>query len=249
MSSDYPTILHENRLDDATPVASTTETDFAVLNLRDFRPYTKWKPTLLPATIKVDCGSAKSVDYWSIHGHDLFTQGATILLERSTDGITYVTADSVAPSSNDPFARFITSVSYRYWQLRITGTTMPTIAIASFGVRLDVPSYMASGFDPIGRNVKGQYNRSELGHPLGRTVKYEEWEQTLNFETVTWAWLRATFVPAWKAHLRDDPFIFVWGRVGNPTEVYLVAAGDNFNTPHKPGSYADLSFQVSGVAL
>lgn len=249
MSSDFPKILHENRLDDATPVASTTADGFNVLNLRDFRPYTKWKPTALPATVTVDSVTAKAVDYWTIHGHDLFTQAATIELRGSTDNFAAsdVLVDSITPTSNNMIVRLIGSVSYRYWRLRITGTTMPTIAIASLGVALNVPSYMASGFDPIGRTIKGQYNRSELGHPLGRTVKYEEWEETLKFETLTWAWIRDTWLPAWRAHVRDDPFIFVWNPL-TPNEAYLVAVKDKFSTPHKPGSYADLSFEVSGVA-
>ena len=514
MPTDYPKILHENRLDDATPVASTTATGFNVLNLRDFRPYTKWQPTALPATITVNCGVSKSADYWAIYGHDLYTQGATIYLRGSTDNFAAsdVLLDTYTPIDNTPFARLPSSASYRYWRIKIiapapvkkmyigtqegsvlgitmsadgtklyavgngtdtiyqytlstpydlstgsyaskslsvaaqattpqgiaisgdglkvyvvdsvtdtiyqytlatandistgtyaskslsvaaqdispaglivspdgsklyisglsgdkiyqytlstpydlstgsyaskslsvaaqetnpyglamssagdivyvigngtdtiyqytlstpydistgsyaskslsiaglesnaaalfiapdgnniyfagqttdyvyqigmatagdisTGSTaltsaMPTLAIAAIGLALDIPAYLASGFDPLGRVIKGQYNRAELGHPLGRTVKYEEWAETLKFETLTWAWLRATWLPAWRAHVRDDPFIFVWDPIGNLSEIYLVAVKDKFSTPHKPGSYADLTFEVSGV--
>jgi hypothetical protein len=251
MATDYPKILHDNRLDDGTPAASSTASgNFDVLNLRDFRPYTKFKPASLPATITVDCGSAKAVDYWAVYGHDLYTGGCTIELRGSTDNFSAsdVLVDTLTPASNDPFVRLIASVSYRYWRLRITGTTAPTLALAALGVAFDIPAYLASGFDPIGRTIKGQANRSEMGHPLGRTVKYEEWSETLKFELVTWAWVRSSWLAAWRAHVRDDPFLFVWDPMSHLDEVYLVSVKDKFSTPHRPGSYADLSLEVTGVA-
>ncbi len=250
MPTDYPKILHENRLDDATPVASSTAAgNFSVLNLRDFRPYTWWKPATLPATVTVDCGSAKAVDYWALYGHGLFTGACTIELRASTDNFSgsNVLVDSLTPASNDPFARYVNSVSYRYWRLTITGSAPPALAIAALGQLLDIPAYLATGFDPIGRTIKGQYNRSELGHPLGRSVKFEEWNESLKFELLSWSWVRNTWLPAWRAHVRDDPFLFAWNPTGNPGEVYLVAVKDQFKTPHKTGSLCDLSFDVLGV--
>ena len=250
MATDYPKILHDNRLDDATPAASSTAAgDYNVLNLRDFRSYTWWKPSSLPATVTVDCGSAKSVDYWAVYGHDLFTGGCTIELRGSTDNFSAsdVLVDTLTPANNNPFARLVNSVSYRYWRLRITGTTAPALAIAALGQVLDIPAYLASGFDPIGRVIKGQYNRSELGHPLGRTVKFEEWAESLRFELVTWAWVRATWLPAWRLHVGRDPFLFVWDPVSHLDEARLVAVKDQFKTPHRPGGYCDLSFDVAGV--
>lgn len=250
MATDYPKILHENRLDDATPVASTTATDYNVLNLRDFRPYTWWKPTALPATVTVDCGSAKAVDYWAVYGHNLFTAGCTIELHGSTDNFSAsdVTVDTFTPADNLAFARYVASVSYRYWRLRITGAAiMPSLAIAALGVLLDVPSYLMEGFDPTGRKVIGVSNRSMDGHPLGRTVKYEQWEESLRFQLLSWSWLRDSFVAAWDAHLRDDPFLFVWDPSGHADEIYLVMVKDNFETPHRAGSLCDLTLDVVAV--
>lgn len=251
MATDYPKCLYENRLDDATPVASTTATGYSVLNLRDWRAYTWWKPTALPATVTVDCGSAKASDYWAIYGHDLFTQGATIELRGSTDNFvaSNVLVDSVTPTSDAPFVRHISSVSYRYWRVRITGTTMPSIAIAAMGVALDIPMYLSAGFDPKGRMPQGASNRSQKGHALGRTVEYEEWEETLSFRSLTWSWLRSAWEPAWEAHLRDDPFIWQWDQSGHPAEIYLATIPDGFKTPHNPGGYCDLSFKVTSVVV
>ncbi len=249
MATDYPKILHDNRLDDGTPVASTTAAGFSVLNLRDFRPYTWWKPTALPATVTVDCGSAKSVDYWSVYGHDLFTQGSTIELRGSTDNFSAsdVLLDTVTPSNNKAFARYINSASYRYWRLRVTGPTPPSLAIAVLGQVLDVPMYLQDGFDPIGRKVIGISNRSMDGHPLGRTIKYEQWEEQLKFQLISWSWLRDSFAVAWTAHLRDDPWLFVWDPTGHPFEIFLVMVKDQFKSPHKIGSLCDLTLDVVAV--
>lgn len=249
MATDYPKLLHDNRLDDGTPVASTTATGFNVLNLRDFRPYTWWKPTALPATVTVDCASAKACDYWGVYGHDLATQGATIALRASTDNFAAsdVLVDSYTPTTDRAFVRYFNSASYRYWRFVITGTTMPAIAIATAGAALDVPSYMTEGFDPIGRKVVGVSNRSMDGHPLGRTVKFEQWEESLKFQLVSWSWLRNSFEAAWSAHLRNEPFLFVWDPIGHPGEIFLLMVKDQFKAPHSPGSLCNLSFDVVGV--
>lgn len=250
MATAYPKFLHESRLDDGTPSASTTATGYSVLNLRDWRPYTWWKPTALPATVTVDCATVKSADYWAVYGHDLYTHGCTIELRGSTDNFSAsnILLDTITPASNAAFVRHISSSSYRYWRIRVTGgATMPSMAIAAVGVAMDIPAYMTSGFDPIGRTPQGTLNRSVLGHPLGRTVDWEQWSETLQFNTVTWSWVRSTFEPAWDAHLRDDPFLFQWDPTTYAAEIFLVQADAGFRTPHSPGSYCDLSMQVSAV--
>lgn len=251
MPTDLPKCLYDNRLDDGTPAASTTATGYNVLNLRDWRPYTAWKPTALPATITVDCGSAVAADYWLIYGHDLFTNGNTIALRASTDNFAAsdVLIDSFVPSSNANFVRHFASASYRYWRFRISGGTAPTINIASVGVAFDIPIYLTSGFDPLGREPQGALNRSETGNPLGRTVQWEKWSQALQFDTLTWTWVRASWEPAWEAHLRDDPFIFQWDVTNHPTEIYLATIEGGFRAPHTQGGYTSLSFQVSAVVV
>lgn len=208
----------------------------------------------MPATVTVDCGSAKSADYAVVYGHDLYTQGATLEIRGSTDnfGASDVLVATMTPTSNNPFLLQFASASYRYWRVRVTGATAPSLAIVSMGVGLDIPSFCVEGFDPIGRKLKGQYNRSVQGNPLGRVILYEEWAETLKFELVNettgWTWVRNTFLPAWRAHLRSKPFIFVWEPVSHSDELYLVASKDEFQTPHKVGQYIDLTMPVVGLA-
>lgn len=244
-----PAIYYDNRLNDATPSASTTATGYDVNNLTDWRPYTEWQPTALPATITVDAGAAASVDYWLVWGHDLATQGATIQLRKSNDNFSADDnlVDSYTPTADDPFMRVVSTADERYWRFQITGSTMPTLGIAAMGAALEIPKYLKPGFDPRGRKPQGQFNRSVAGMPLGRTIQYEDWSQSLTFENLAWSWIRNTWEPAWEAHLRSLPFVFCWEPGSYSTELALVTIQDGFATPHNPGSYGNLSISLTGL--
>jgi len=97
--------------------------------------------------------------------------------------------------------------------------------------------------------VFGSTNISEQGLPLGKSVLFEQWSQAINLGFVTNTWLRATFLPAWKAHLRGNPFLFAFDNTTYPTEIYLVESDGNLNTPTVAPDYSGLSFSVKGVAL
>lgn len=244
-----PRIYYDNRLADALPVASSTASGFSVANLLDWRPYTWWKPAALPATITVDCGSAKAADYALIYGHDLFTQGCTVEVRGSTDNFAAsdVLVATATPSSNDPVLLSFNAASYRYWRLRITGSAAPALAIAAVGSALQLPVGLAQGFDPVGRDIQGQSNSNEDGQPLGRVIKFERWSQRINLQRVSWSWLRDTFEPAWRAHLRSSPFAFGWDVGAYPGDIKLVTAGKKFESPHYAGSRCDLQIELSGV--
>lgn len=245
----YPKIFYDNRFNDAAPVASTTAAGFDVANLLDFLPYTQWQPTALPATVTVDCGLAKAVDYWAVWGHDLNAQGATIELRKSSDnfGAVDVLVDSLTPGDDKPFMREVDTADERYWRFRITGATMPSLGIAAAGAALVLPQYLEPGFDPVGRKVMGTLNRTVKGNPRGREVKYELWEQTLDFTAIDRAWLRSTWKPAWEAHLRANPFVFAWDPAGHPDELHLVSVKDGYDGPHRGGTRANLRFELEGL--
>ena len=256
MATGYPKIFHDNRLDDATPAASTTATGYNVLNLRDWRSSSWWKPTALPATVTVDCASAKAADYCFVWGHDLFTHGCVFEVRGSTDNFaaSNVLVDTITPTSNDPFLLQFISVSYRYWRIRVTtGATMPSLAIAAIGAALEVPAYFDEGFDPRGREAKGQYNRSQGGHPLGAVIEFQEWKDTLKFQLVNggsgWTWIRDSFEPAWDAHLMHTAFGLAWDPDGHDTELMLLQSTGKFDSPHKSGMFCDLSLPVQGLVV
>lgn len=244
-----PHIFYDNRLGDAAVAASSTASGFAAANVADWRAYTWWKPAALPATLTVDCATAKAADYALIHGHDLATQGCTVEVRGSTDN--FATSDvllaSATPTSDEPLLLLFASASYPYWRLRITGAAAPTLAIAAIGARLELPTWLPQPFDPLGRQIMGQSNRNERGQALGRVVQFEAWKEQIKLERVSWAWVRSTWLAAWRAHLRSTPFVLGWEVDLYPTDLKLVTAGDKFDTPHYSGSTCDLTFDVEAV--
>jgi hypothetical protein len=124
-----PKILYDNRFRDAVPVASTTAAGTLARNVADARPYTWWKPTALPATLTVDCDTAKAADTACIVAHNLASMGCDVQIRGSTDGFSAsdVLVASVTPSTDGPVWSAFASVSYRYWRLRIDGPGTPAI--------------------------------------------------------------------------------------------------------------------------
>jgi hypothetical protein len=244
-----PLVLYESRLNDATPVASTTAAGYDVLNLRDARPYTFWKPTAVPATVTVDCGSSKSADYLAVYGHDLFATGCTIEVRKSTDNFAAndVLVNTHTPTDDEPILRLFTSTSSRYWRLRVLTGTAPTLAIAMLGVKIEIPAGVREGFDPVGRVIKAQYNRSNAGHPLGKVIQFREWKERLVFELVSWTWARDTWKAAAEAWLESEPWLFSWNADTYPKETYLVSMDGQWATPHRSGQICDLEVPVTGV--
>lgn len=246
----FPTFYYENRFKDTPPVASSTAAgDYNVLNLNDFAPFTWWKPAAMPATVTENCGAPKSADYCLVYGHDLFTQGATFELRGSTDNFAAsdVLVATATPTNNKAFALQFATATYQYWRYRFTGATAPSIAIAAAGLKLQLPRRPREGFDPIGREPKGQNNRSVGGHPLSSMIDYEEWAEKLSIRNIDSAWLRTTFEPAWKAHLRGNPFVFAWDPVDHSDELYLVTRKGGFKAPHQTGAFARLDLDLQGV--
>jgi hypothetical protein len=245
-----PLALYESRLRDAVPVASSTAAGFDVLNLRDLRDFTWWKPNALPATVTVDCGSAKSADYLSIYGHELGSKGCTVEVRKSTDNFVAndVLVDTHAPTDDKPILRLFTSTSSRYWRIRILNGTAPAIAIALLGLRLEFPVLgLQQGFDPLGNAIKSQTNRSIAGHALGKVLNYREWKAQLTFELVSWTWVRDTWKVAAEVWLDSEPWLFAWNPDSYPKETYHVVTDDKWDTPHRSGSFCALQVPVTGL--
>jgi len=240
-----PKFLYDSRFNDATPVASSTAAgDFNVLNLRDWRPFTWWKPASIPATVTVDSGTAKARDYFLI-----YAEAGTYEARGSTDNFSasnVLLATIVLTATGLALAVF-NSASYRYTRLTIPSGAAPVVAIAVIGAALEAPVWFENSFNPIDREPHGHTNRNEDGHALGTVVFFESGEHDIDLKNVSWSWARDTFLPAWKSHLRGSPFGLIWDS-DLPGDVRLVAAGEKLSVPHRAGSLCDVEIDVEGVA-
>lgn len=243
-------ILFTNLLAAGALSASTTAVGYAVASLGDFRPYTWWKGTAMPEYVTVDYGSPVAANMLAVFGHDLGTRGATLEVRGSTDNFAAsdVLVASKTPTTDDPFSVSFTQVAYRYWRLKATGATVVSLACPILGLAMELPCGLEAPFDPVGRKVEGRRISNNNGQPLGNLVDFESWEATLKLRAITWSWVRATWLPAWKSALRSQPFAFAWDPTNYPDEVRLVTTDGDFDTPHSSGSICELSVKLKGVA-
>ena len=194
-----------------------------------------------------------SADYALFWAHDLGSQGVTVEIRGSVDA--FVADDNLVatydPEGDEPFALHWTSAEYRFWQIKLVAGFLsgnPAIGIGIIGEKFSIPAHLASGFDPIGRTPRGVSNKSVKGWPLGRVVEYEEFKEPLTFQFVTWTWVREMWLPVWREHLKDSPFVLTWDKTTYQNELHLVEATAGFETPHRSGQWATLSLSVQGLA-
>jgi hypothetical protein len=224
----------------------------------------EWKKGVIRA-IRFDLGNTASdefeidwiclaknpyADYMLAWGHDMATQNIDFRVATSNDDFTTLEdLRDFSPSADSPFASFFAITGpFRYWRFVLRTGSAPTVSIVSFGSMFEMPAPLAEGFDPTKREPIGTFNRSVTGNPLGKTVLFEEWKESITFQHLDWSWIRDTWEPAWINHLRGTPFVLAWERTSHPDELHLVSADGGFTTPHRPGSLTDLSLKLVGLA-
>ena len=143
--------------------------------------YDKWRPdvTATTATLTFDFGSAVNISFAAIASHNTATYGASVRVQRSTDGSTWADAGAgiVTPATNAPVAwRMVTtSNDAQYWRFYWTGLTAGddlAVGIAFMGDDLVIPRRLYQGFAPVLTNteVQLQSNVSIGAHLLGSSV-------------------------------------------------------------------------------
>ena len=240
-----PVLLYQNHLSGGSLVASSTAAEYHVANVFDDLLTTWWKPTAMPATLSRDTGAPIAADYALV----LVDADCTVEVRGSTDGFagSDVLVTSLPVSAQVLTPLLFASASYRHWRLRFTGT-LPAVAIANIGQRFVMPVELAVGFDPRGRKARGDTAKNGSGQPLGRTWWWREWQARLAFDFVLSSWLRATFEPAWNAHLESRPFAFMWAADLYPGDIVWCVTDGSFTAPPLAGGYfCNLGFEVEGT--
>jgi hypothetical protein len=189
-----------------TVAVSTEATGYEGVNALTGVTYTAWQPTALPATWTLTFSSA-AVSYVGIAAHDLFTQGATVNIQRWT-GAAWSTVASNTPADNGPILFLLTRrTAQTTFRVQITGTTVPTVGVIWIGDVLELPVKCAFRDSlPFNEGSEAAYatNISDGGHTLGR---YEARVQstasmTISHISETWAAANIAYLSAW---LRAGP--------------------------------------------
>lgn len=216
INEDNPIIGYSSVLEDAVTITATSETTTEpASNLRNGSTYLAWQATAPGAqSITIDLGVQKACDYFGLAVHNLATAGGTVSLEYNITGSEWVQIVApIAPENNGVlFVRF-TQATARYWRLNISGLVAAPARIAVFylGPLLVLQRRIYSGISPhtFGRKTTLAQGRSETGHFLGRVLKYEFLEHSIDQKNLTPEWVRAKLLPFFDS-ARLSPFFWAW---------------------------------------
>ena len=215
-------ICYENLLESGTVTASSEDTNNEKENAYDNNTFDSWKPTSVPAWIKVDMGTATPVDYWAVYSNDISDVSGTIEFQYSDNDTDWTTiGSSVTPSNNRPIIKIFSQVSHRYYRLYMTGA-ITNIPVLYFGTYLALPRGMPIGFTvpSMTKDTKLINNMSEGGNYLGNSSISTGFAGHILLENCPASWFRTNW-DALLDHIETKMFFFQWNNAKYPTESVL----------------------------
>ena len=221
MPSIPPIIGYQNHLESSgvvladDPVGNPALPANPILNATDWLDYDFWKATTAAtdAGFSATFGGSTTADYFAVAAHDLFTQGASIVLQYDSGG--WVNAFTpIVPTDNNVIFKTFSAQSSLKWRVFVSGA--PTVAVSlgvvSFGNKLSIPAPIGLGFSPppFARADGILNNRADGGAILGRSFISKGIDLgRVSFDLLTPAWARANWLP-FMDHAQLKPFFFQW---------------------------------------
>ena len=248
---DTPIILWDNLLsaDVGFVISPGTETGYDIANVYDWRLYTKFMFNAAgTATIVIDCGTPQYAGALAIGGHNLFTASASVKLEKSVDGISWITVlDAFNPTDDNTLLEDFTRVSSRYWRLTIISAAIKVymgIIVLADPLVFDYPP--DAPYSDSQEKIISESARSKAGYLLGAIIRYKELTINANFSNLSQTWIDTYFIPFWDNHAGNlTPFIWHYN-----SKTFLVSANPD-SIMNFPKNFADyvttLALNMTGI--
>lgn len=252
-----PIILSDNRFDSAGTITSSgAATGYPVSNIYDGRTFSYWKASASGNVwVKAAYGSAKMADCIAVGGHNLYTAGATIKVQVSSDDQSYTDAfPAFTPTSDSPFMLPFPPQSARYWRVYFGGTSVAAmIADVHVGERMEFPQPPDAPFIPFSEGIEVSINRSKGGHVLGTSVRYKPIRIHPSWSHIDRAWFDSVYTTWWNTYASTyKPFWWAWDIDAYPSHVFFVSIDDSarLSVPLSNLAYVDsISLPMEGVRL
>lgn len=250
----HPHICYQTWVRDRAPADITVSSETAD-GPKDaiLRPDTHefWQASALPATLTIDLGQARAVDYVGIAGHSIGSNLATVLIEHSPDNSVWTTfASALAPVTDAPILFLDTNISRRYWRITLTGAgDVPQIAVVQIGEALVVQRSIYQGHTPatLARDNTLFQNMSDGGQFLGQYTRRRGVTGQVSLKNLKAGWYRSHFDPFVKA-AREFPFFFAWRPVDWPLEIAYGWTDSNISPSNSgPRDLMQVSFDFRGI--
>jgi hypothetical protein len=246
-------IGYRNILTRENTTASFEDADHPILNLVNNTTNQYWEATgTTEEWVKVADASANTVDYFALAKHNLGSTGATIKLQKSVDGTTWVDVTTeVMPGDDYAIMYRFTAVAANFWRLLITpGTAAPIIAVMHLGRLLVLQRNIYGGHTPftLGRWANTIAGSSENNQLLGRVTKARGLKSNVNLKNLTPEWYRTNMDPFVEAAMENTYFFWAWRPASYPNEIgYAGLDGDVDVSNMGVKDLMQMSFALKGV--
>ena len=255
----HPRIGYQSWLRDLSPsavVASSAQSNFPADAILREDTAEAWSPSALPATITVNLGSARAIDYFGVFGR-IGSVGCAVKCETSTgeldtgdDEIWTTFANEISTGTDDPLMFLGDAVIASKVRLTITGgNVMPRVAVGYAGEVLKMQRAIYAGHSPIplSRNTVLHGSMSRGGQFLGQGFRRHGVSGQMAFNNLTAEWYRANMDP-FVRHARSLPYFAAWRPATFPREVVYGWTLDDI-APQNIGKrdLMSVSFNVQGI--
>ena len=207
--------------------------------------YDKWRPDVstTEAILSFDFGTATSISFAALAAHNVYSHAATVAVERSSDGATWVDggAGSITPTDNNVMAWRMVAQSYRYWRFKFTGLTASdalSVGVAFLGNDLVIPRRFYQGFSPVitPTEVQLQSNVSVGNELLGSSVIGSGSTLSAQIGNIEPSFIRgADWIAFQRAFGTGAGFFFGWRPAKYPQDVYYCARSGGVIRPDNSG--------------
>lgn len=200
---DHPRICFDKHT--ATAAASSSASGYNPDWVLDGETWNPWRAGSATATLTIDFGSSQQTDYAALAAHNLFSVGASVQLQTSTNGSTFIDATNVGlhtPTDNSAIVWLFQKTSLRAIRFSITGG-VADIAVAQAGEALEMPRLSVFTGQPISesKQVRYRHQQSITGNVLGRAVEGADLSFELTVNNLPETFRTATSGITWKGFL------------------------------------------------
>lgn len=234
--------------------ATSTASGYSVNSIYNMLETTLWKSavTTNPQYITLDLGvgNTAAADYLAIIGHNLFTIGASITLQYSTDNFSADINDAFtgfAPASDAALVKeFTAPAAKRYWRLKISGTlsAAPYITVCIWGMKTEL-DYASASFDPQEQEDQLTVNKSYGGYVAGIHVAHTKRSMRLNFEDCDDTLYGK--LNDWYENHGLQNFFVAWKTANSLSDVFLMRREGVRHWPLvNGGAYRDIVLSLTG---
>ena len=223
-----PFLAWDNFASGATFSGTATEPGGAGSNTVSGATNDFWLPTVSgsnTATLNLDLGAARAATFFAVAAHNLAEYGATLKLQYSTDGATFLDA-AVAPVADDkPVVFRFVETEARYWRVLVSAITAAdpiAVGVVFLGAEMIIPARVYQEYTPIivPNIVTLNSNVSEGGHLMGTSVTTAGATVDLPMRYLRPAFIRGDFLPFMQHFNGGGGLFYAWRPAKYPEDVH-----------------------------